>query len=393
MALNLLHQCGHNSNWNRESYLEDNCGDGLILSPVHQTKDNIESLDSRLKLVSSFDHQFYLPNSQKTKLKSYDFFPEVISGGFVTSGYTAIALDAARKCVDFQISNSFSRVIIPARHFSDMVPDYTDQQDRYSVHPFLQAIDESDFNDDVYLTLPVTKAMLANELYRTQLLNWVTSFPRIDGVYILVEDQRQTKQIQELQFIKNYLATIKELADAGLNILVGHTNTEGLLFSLIDKCEITFGAYENTRMFSTDKFVVSEEDRRGPSARLYMPGLLNWIRVSHASEIRSSMKTLWDEIYTATRYGEEVLDAAAEPHFNFPGLYKHYFISYSMQVEELKKCSIEARYNLLRSWLNNAEKYYDAINAVPIDLDTHGRGEHIDTWRQAVNWYYREYIA
>jgi hypothetical protein len=30
MALGLLHQVGHNSNWNVESFQTDGCGDGLI---------------------------------------------------------------------------------------------------------------------------------------------------------------------------------------------------------------------------------------------------------------------------------------------------------------------------------------------------------------------------
>ena len=37
MSVKIYHQVGHFSNWNIDSFHEDHCGDGMILSPVHQT--------------------------------------------------------------------------------------------------------------------------------------------------------------------------------------------------------------------------------------------------------------------------------------------------------------------------------------------------------------------
>lgn len=78
MAVKLYHQVGHIEKWNIEAVQEDNAGDGLILSPVHQGKNVIEKIDSTLKPRSFFDPQFYLPSSQKKKLQQYDFFPDVM---------------------------------------------------------------------------------------------------------------------------------------------------------------------------------------------------------------------------------------------------------------------------------------------------------------------------
>jgi hypothetical protein len=80
MALGLLHQVGHNSNWNVESFQTDGCGDGLILSPLHQAKATVEKLPPATRAASMFDPQFYLPSSRKPKLLTYPFFPEQVDG-------------------------------------------------------------------------------------------------------------------------------------------------------------------------------------------------------------------------------------------------------------------------------------------------------------------------
>ena len=71
MSLGLLHQVGHNSNWNVESFENDSCGDGLILSPLHQAMTTVERLSAGTRAASIFDPQFYLPNSRKPGLDPF----------------------------------------------------------------------------------------------------------------------------------------------------------------------------------------------------------------------------------------------------------------------------------------------------------------------------------
>lgn len=392
MSIQLFHQCGHHTVWNRESFENDGCGNGLILSPVHESRARVEALSSDIKHASFFDPQYYLPSSQKIKFKSYEFFPEVMMGGFATTDFYMIALDSARSCLNFQIEQEFRRVIVPARHHTEMVTNYTESQDAYSVHPFLQAIEEAGYAGEVFLTLPLTKAMVMDDGYRTHILNWATSYPRIDGVYLLVDDDRPTKQIHDAAFLQKYLQLVKELTDVGFVVVVGHANAEGLLFTLIEGCEITFGAYENTRIFSVDKFVVSDEERRGPTARLYVPGLFNWIRVSHAKEVQKELPEIWNNISVETGYSKRVLEAAAEPHFTAPDLYKHFFVEYQRQVNALADNAPKERYAFLREKLQEASGYYASISDCPIDLDRHGNGDHVQPWLDAINWFFRQYL-
>lgn len=390
MSLGLFHQVGHNSNWNIESLKSDRCGDGLILSPVNQAMRTIEKLEGGTKQKSFFDPQFYLPSSKKSKLTTYPFFPETIAEGFATSDFLSLADESARQCVAFQIEQCFRAVIIPARFYSQMYPDYTDRQDVMTVKPFIKAIKKYKTRPPVYLTLPVTSHMVEHETYRTQLLNWVTSFPEVDGVYVIFNHVRGTKQIQDASFLISLLNFLREMQKADLKLLVGCLNTESLLLSLLGDIDVTFGTFENTRMFSIDKYVNSDEDKRGPRPRIYLDGLLNWIRFDQALIIKKSAPKLWGRIYKPTAYSEHVFASAVEPHFSQPHLYKHHLVTLAAQFDELKDINAtDGIYAKLSLWLANAKANYAEIAALPVELDAHGGGGHVGPWMQAIQTYYR----
>jgi hypothetical protein len=393
MGIRLYHQVGHNPSWNIESF-KGNCGDGLIFSPVHQQKEKIEELDAELKSRAVFDPQYYLPNSQKRKLLTYPFFPETLSGsgGFKTQDFPLIALESAKFCVGFQVEQGFEKIVIPARFINEMVSDYIDRQEEYTVRPFLEALQSVGTDKPVFLSLPITSAMVEDKGFRTKLLNWVTGFPEISGLYILVNNERATKQIQSPSFLEAYLDLLVELTRVDLALIVGHTNTESLLFSLIDDAVLTFGSFENTRMFSIDKFIESDEDRRGPKARIYLPGLLNWILFGHAAEIRRDAPKIWDRIYVSTDYAEEAFGLKVEPYFNQPQLYKHHFECFYGQMTELSKLDVTNRYTKLKDWFQQAIANHNEVKNLPLDLDVHGNGAHVEVWLDVLNRFYRKYL-
>ncbi len=392
MSIKIYHQIGHNPNWNIESFTEDKCGEGLIFSPVHQTRDKVESIDSSIKKHTVFDPQYYLPNSQKKKLSTYPFFPEVISGGFTTIDYPLVAIESARQCISFQMGQGFEKIIIPARYIDQMITDYIERQEEYSILPFFKVIGEIGTNIPIYITLPLTSHMIQDEGFRTKILNWVTSFPELAGVYVLITNERATKQIQSSEFLTAYLDFLMTFRTVGLEVISGHTNTESLLYALVDEITLTFGAFENTRMFSLDKFVESEEERRGPKARIYLPGLLNWVQFNQAREIKNDNPALWAQIYVSTKYGDQALASSVEPYFNQPQLYKHYFMCYYEQIRMLSELNVMDRYALLREWIKQAISNHNAVTAMPLDLDHHGNGMHLQPWLDSINHFYRKYL-
>jgi hypothetical protein len=382
MSIRLFHQCGHCTTWNVSSLAEDSCGSGLILSPVHSDADNISKIKENLRKVSLFDPQFYLPSSQKTKLASYEFFPETISGGFSTVDFHAHALDAARKCISFQVANKFSAVIVPSRYLDQMYSDYVERQNAYTVHPFVEVLEKEGVKA-AYLTVVLTDHMIKDKGFRTYILNWITSFPVITGLYLIPDCKRSTKQVQDSDFLLELLKLVGEMRGVGLDVLVGYLNTENLLVSLVPKVDIAFGAFENTRIFTIDKFLEIEEDRRGPKARIYIPGLLNWILFAQAKEIRAKVPAVWKEIYVPTDESEKALALAAEPSFNQPALYKHHFKCVQGQISELAELDAPGRIGWLKEKTKRAQAAYSTI-AKSVELERHGNGDHLKAWESAI---------
>lgn len=296
MTIKLLHQMGHNSIWNKDSFEKDGVGVGLCYSPVHEVAKNINAAKKQLKETSIFDPQFYLPSSQKKKFQSYDFFPNTILGekGFNTIDYTAISSESAKRCVDFQIKNNFEKIVIPARFYEQIHPKYIEQQSESFVIPFINYIKKIGINTKkkIILTVPITSGMLNVEEYKINILNWITSFPEISGIYFICQHDRSLKQISDANFLVDYMDTIKSTIDADLEVIVGYTNTESILYTLCGDLSLTVGAFENTRIFSLDKFIVSDEDRRGPKPRIYMPELLNWVNFEEAKLLRKQSPEL-----------------------------------------------------------------------------------------------------
>jgi hypothetical protein len=223
-------------------------------------------------------------------------------------------------------------------------------------------------------------------------MNWATGFPEISGVYLTVSDDRSSKQIQSADLIFAYLSFVQELSNAGLQLVLSHLNTESIVYSVIDGATFTFGSYENTRIFSVDKFIESEDERRAPKSRIYMPALLNWIQFDQAMQIREESSDLWNQVYERTSHAEGVMARDVDPHFMQPDLYKHHFVCMNMQFKRLSKLSVVDRYESVRAAIKRAIELNAEIADLPVDLDLHGRGDHLQPWLDGLNRFYRHYL-
>lgn len=380
MTLQVLHQVGHNSNWNIDSFEQEGCGDGLILSPLHQNLSAVEKLGPTTRAASIFDPQFYLPSSRKPKLNSYPFFPEAVDGGFQTSTFAAHSGRVAEACVNFQKEQGVRIIVVPTRFISEMYTDFVDRQRRFTVDAFMEAAG----GEPVCLSVAITAAMIGDEVFRARLLNWITSYPNVEEVYLMYQHNRDTKQVQESEFLRSCISFFNEITNTGLRLVVGYTNVEGLLFASMTNLSITMGAFENTRIFSIDKFLESEGERRGPKARIYLPGLLNWLQLQDAKTIRSRAPDIWEKIYEPTSWADKVLELSVEPTFNQPQLYRHFFSNIHNHVESIKPLSLVERRLDFINRLDQARTYYLALANRGIELEKHGKGGHITHWINAM---------
>jgi hypothetical protein len=376
---NLFHQCGHNTRWNVDSFVEDGCGDGLILSPVHLDKRAVGLLDDDIRRRSIFDPQFYLPSSRKTKLATYDFFPEAITGGFSTQEFSLVALQAAEACLSFQLENDFQRVVIPTRYLDQMYTDFVERQNAYTVHPFLEVLQRENPRKPIYLTLVMTSHMIKDRGYRTSILNWVTSIPELTGIYLVPDCDRTTKQVEDGEALSSLITLLNDIRSTGLEVLCGYLNAESVLLTIAEGVDVTCGAFENTRIFSIDKFLEQDEERRGPRARIYLSGLFNWILVSQAKQIKLRLPAVWKEIYEPSDESERVLAAPVDPTFNQPHLYRHHFRCIARQIREFGSMALSERIPAIEAEVASAQAAYSEIKT-KVELDRHGRDEHLAAW-------------
>lgn len=394
MPLKILHQMGHNSVWNKESFRDDGVGSGLIFSPVHETCSNIEKTDLFCKTTSYFDPQFYLPSSQKKKFQSYEFFPNTILGekGFNTIDFSSLASESAKRCVDFQLKNNFEGIIIPARFYEQMHPQFVEQQNEQFVSPFINYIRQKNIHREkkVFLSVPITAGMLNIEEYKNNILNWVTSHPEISGVYFICQHERTSKQITDAGFLVEYMDVLHTTAQADLDVVVGYTNTEALLYTLCGEVTLTVGAFENTRVFSLDKFIVSDEERRGPKSRIYVPKLMNWINFEEAKLLVKASPALWGKLHSKTKYSLEAFDATKAITFQSPLLYKDYFINFNEQMKILSTLNITKRKDTLLSWIDEANKYYEEV-VDTIKIEKNSEGSHLIPWENAIKLFSKRF--
>jgi hypothetical protein len=263
-----------------------------------------------------------------------------------------------------------------------MYTDYIDRQKQFTVEAFMESAQQS---DSICLSLALTDAMIQDPGFRTKILNWITSYPMVESVLIMYQHNRDTKQVHDTEFLKSALAFFKEILGTGLDLIVGYTNTEGLIISTIGDLTLTMGAFENTRIFSVDKFIVSDEDRRGPKARIYLDGLMNWVQFEDARTIKKDAPKVWDAIYSGTPYSEHALSLAIEPTFNQPQLYKHYFRNTADLFDALKKLTPSDRRLAILEKLRKAEAAYKKLESLGIYLEKHGKGGHISKWAAALS--------
>lgn len=340
----------------------------------------VENLSPTTRAASIFDPQFYLPSSRKPKLQSYPFFPEVVEGGFQTSTFTAHVAGIAEACIEFQRNLGFRTIVVPTRFLDQLYTDYIDRQRRFTVDAFMEAAR----GEPVCLSVATTAAMIEDQGFRSRLLNWITSYPNVEEVYLMYQHSRDAKQIQDAAFLKACIGFFGEIVGSGLKLTVGYTNVEGLLFATATELTVTMGSFENTRIFSVDKFLESEGERRGPKARIYLAGLLNWVQFQDAKTIQLRAPEVWRTIYHPTEWADAALVLPVEPTFNQPQLYKHFFKNMHDHISSMSSQSLPERRVELLERLRHARNSYAKLAAKGIELEKHGRGGHIEAWLKAL---------
>jgi hypothetical protein len=62
------------------------------------------------------------------------------------------------------------------------------------------------------------------------------------------------------------------------------------------------------------------------------------------------------------------------------------------QIKALAKESVLQRYQRPRDHIREGMALYQRIEDMPLELDPHGRGEHLQVWLDSLNGFYRRHL-
>ncbi|WP_130646598.1 hypothetical protein [Methanofollis fontis] len=389
MRFEIYHQLGFRENWNIQSILEDNTGDGVIISPRSMDQAKVEKLDNNIKEKAIFDPQLMNALAVRKKMATYDFYPcEIMPGGFETEQYPGYSSICASNCVSFQDQNDFRCFVIPTRYSGELPPvfRYTEILNDHYITPFLTAIDNSGSRKEIFVELILNSHMIKDVTYSSELLNWITGIEGITGIYLITELDSRNKQINDGNYLYHLLNFINALSQNELKVILGYLNTEAILLSLANPSIVTIGSFENTRIYNSKNFVNQEERtiKRPPTPRLYIPKLLDWIEHPYV-ELMNTKCPSYIQSVAQNEYLDLVLDPKYGWHFNKPEPYMHFFIEGSKQLRNISSLESEDRYCEICNIITSAIDEYSKLRESGFELGVFG--SYLSGWLTVANLF------
>lgn len=385
--MKVYHQTGFRDKWNIECF-QNGVGDGLIFSPINIDADKLLAINREFKKTGFLDPQLYLLNEAKGTIDTYPYFPGNLKPDFATPDLDNSNLMMAQLCVDYQMNNHFQYLVIPTRYYADNPTSYFVQSTEYFVIPFCDYVKSHKIEKKILLSVIVKSIMLSDEEKRNEVLNWITSHQQVDGVYLIFENNFHSKQIKDFDYLLNALKFIKILKDNQMEVHLGYTNTEALLYSIAMPDSITIGSYENLRSFGIKRFQDSENGpMRAPKARLYSSKLLQWIDYQYVEAMRELLPD-YEEYFDESDYRPLMFKPEYNWQFQKPEPYKHYFCVFNNQIKRLPINQAD-RIEGLKGTIRHAVSLFNEIEH-EILLDDDSNGSHLPTWFNVIKAFQKE---
>ena len=385
--MKVYHQTGFRYKWNIESFL-NGVGNGLIYSPINIDADKLLALDVKLKHSGFLDPQLYLLYEAKGTLDTYPYFPGNIKPDFATPDLDNSHIQLAQLCVDYQVQNNFEYLIIPSRYYTDNPTTFFSQSTDYFVTPFCDYIRNKNIQKKILLSVIVKTIMLSDEEKRNEVLNWITGHQNIEGVYLILENNFTSEQIKDFDYLLNALKFIKVLKDNQMEVHLGYSNTEALLYSIAMPDSVTIGSYENLRSFGIKRFQDMEKSQmRAPNARLYSSYLLQWVDYEYIQAMKKLMPD-YANYFDDSEYRPLMFTPEFKWHFAKSEPYKHYFYVFDRQIKSLPSTQ-EGRIEELKCKIKNALTLFKKIENEVL-LDENSDGSHLPTWFNVINAFQKE---
>lgn len=405
--VNIYHQCGFRYKWNKEINEDYDIGYGFILSPVDMSKETLSSISDEKLERSFFDPQFYSLNLYKDNYLSYKFLDEIDT----IYDYSISKNQIAKKCIDFQTSISLEYLVIPIIDFNllnlnesynelyDEIKSDSDEVSYFSngniknnlykkliLEPFVNYIKSIEIDKKILATIIFNDEMAKDDNLFSSVLSTITECDNITGVYLLPQNNRTFKRISDINFLTKIMDFIHILRENDLEVIIGYSDIESILYTVAGATGISIGVYENLRKYDGLKFSNNDYNGRGPNPRIFSSRLFQWIEYQYLPVIKSNDSL--EKYFDQNIYFQETQENDYNWHFSKPQCYKHYMISFSELIKKLPD-NLNERYEYVDKLLEQANNSFNDL-ANFMFFDNNSSGDHINKWRTALKSYYNK---
>ena len=403
--ISIYHQCGFRYKWNKEINEEFSIGDGFILSPLDMSKETLSDIPDDKLSSSFFDPQFYSLNLYKDNYLSYRFLDEIDS----IYDYSVSKNQIAKKCIDFQNNISLKYLTIPTIDFNllnlnesynelyNEIKSDSDEPSYFSnsniknnlykkliLDPFCNYIKNIETNKKVLATMIFDDEMAKDENLFNSFLATITGNDIISGIYLLPQNNRTFKRISDINFLTKIMEFIHILRENDLEVIIGYSDIESILYTVAGATAVPIGIYENLRKYDGLKFSNNDYNGRGPNPRIFSSKLLQWIEYPYLPVIKENDDL--SKYFEQNDYFFETQEKDYNWHFSKPQCYKHYMISFSNLINDLPS-DLDERYQYVDKLLEQANNAFNELSNF-VFFDNNSNGDHINKWRTALKSYY-----
>jgi hypothetical protein len=230
----------------------------------------------------------------------------------------------------------------------------------------------------IVLQLILNDTMVNDASYRRDLLNWITRFDELDGVYIIQNLRRSRKQLYEIETILNMMDFLIELKNNDLYLILGYLNLESILYLFVQPDVVTVGSYENLRIFKLDTFSESGSPPYPPNPRLFFSSLMQIVDYNYFGAIRRHVDDA-DAFFDHSKYNMSLFVPSFDWHFQKKEPYLHYFETFTRKLERYISLKIGDRYNAVIADIEAAQVNYRLLEH-KVRLGEEDLGYHLSAW-------------
>lgn len=378
--MKITHALGHNSNWNVESYLEQNIGDFFLITAfTHGVNYDSKKLLKKVLDVSMIDLQFYGKNAniKKGKLNEFPFHTSNSDKNEVTNVYFE---DCAKKAIQFQIERNFTNIIIPLFYDNEDVKDIV-----YTIKILNKYVSKlGNKNHKFFMTLPFANHVIIDKDKVEEILFACTDMEIcFDGYFITCENKPEfrKKLTTEIKILRNLSRVFKTLKQQNFETIYAYANWDAIIYlAQTDIDYITVGTYENLRNFDIKRF--TEEISGGNSKGYYFSEkLLNMVRADDVTTIRDTgnlqyfrnEKNIFSDIILKDNYLWNI---------HKPDVNKNYLLSISRLLHTISSISdLEFRKVYVLDLIENAINNYNYLEGNRIYLNNESSNYHLNVWK------------